>query len=148
MKKVILFLLVSILFISCNNDDDSNAIPLTLISDSNLHGNGQEGITSQNMVITDNVTWNNLMASMDSVNVVSDQFTETIIDFNTYTIIAVFDEVRSSSVYDLAVNTFQNSSNIIVDVNNINFGDNGFTIIQQPFYIVKIENSNLPIVFQ
>jgi len=148
MKKVILFLLVSILFISCNNDDDSNPIPLTLISDSNLHGNGQEGITSQNMVITDNVTWNNLMASMDSVNVVSDQFTETIIDFNTYTIIAVFDEVRSSSVYDLEVNIFQNSSNIIVDVNNTSFGDNGFTIIQQPFYIVKIENSNLPIVFQ
>lgn len=148
MKKVILFLLVSILFISCNNDDDSNPISLTLISDSNLHGNGQEGITSQNMVITDSVTWNNLMASMDSVNVVSDQFTETIIDFNTYTIIAVFDEVRSSSAYDLEVNIFQNSSNIIVDVNNISFGDNEFTLIQQPFYIVKIENSNLPIVFQ
>ncbi|PPK96639.1 MULTISPECIES: hypothetical protein [Nonlabens] len=148
MKKIILFLFVSIVFVSCNSDDDSTSVPITLISENSLHGNGQEGIIEQNRVITDSVTWNNLIASMDSVNMVSDQFTETIIDFNTYTVIAVFDEVRPSSAYDLEVHIFQNTSNIIVDVNNINFGENEFNIVQQPFYIVKIENSNLPIVFQ
>jgi hypothetical protein len=85
---------------------------------------------------------------MDSENNVSDSFTETTIDFSTYTVIAVFDEVRPSSAYGLEVGIFQDVSNIIVDVNYISFGGGAFKIVKQPFYIVKMENSNLPVLFQ
>ena len=60
---------------------------------------------------------------MDSVNNVSDSFTETTIDFSTYTVIAVFDEVRPSSAYSLEVGVFQDVSNSIVDVIYISFGE-------------------------
>jgi hypothetical protein len=146
MKKTLLLLLVSIICIACTNDDDSTPVPYTLIAESNL--NGGAGIPKQNLVITNGTIWNNLITSMDSENNVSDSFTETTIDFSTYTVIAVFDEVRPSSAYGLEVGVFQDVSNIIVDVNYISFGGDAFTMVRQPFYIVKIENSNLPIVFQ
>jgi hypothetical protein len=146
MKKILILLLVSIISIACTNDDDSTPVSFALIVENNL--NGGEGIPKQNLVITDGTIWNNLITSMDSENNVFDSFTETTIDFSTYTVIAVFDEVRPSSAYGIKVGVFQDVSNIIVDVNYISFGGNAFTIVGQPFYIVKIENSNLPIVFQ
>ncbi len=54
----------------------------TLIAKENLHGNGAEGISEQNLIISDQTTWNDLITQMNSVNNVSDNFTETDIDFS------------------------------------------------------------------
>ena len=40
--------------------------------------------------------WNNLMTQMNSVNNVTDSFSETNIDFNQFEIIAVFDSVHDN----------------------------------------------------
>jgi len=64
----------------------------TLIAKDNLFGNGDEGIIEQKLIISDQITWNNLMTQINSVNNVTDSFTETDIDFSEYKIIAVLNE--------------------------------------------------------
>jgi len=80
MKKNILIILLSIFVLGCSSDDDNpemTNIESTLIAKDNLYGNGMEGITQQNLIISDQTAWNDLIAQMNSVNNVSDNFTET-----------------------------------------------------------------------
>ena len=85
MMKKILILLLSVFILSCNSDNTTQRemtnIESTLIAKGNLYGNGAEGIVEQNVVISNQLTWNALIDQMDSVNNVSDGFTETEINF-------------------------------------------------------------------
>uniref|UniRef100_UPI004048F7A1 protease complex subunit PrcB family protein n=1 Tax=Gelidibacter sp. TaxID=2018083 RepID=UPI004048F7A1 len=151
MKKSILLILVSIFTLSCSSDDNDSElanVETTLIAKDNLYGNGAEGINEQNMVITDQNAWNDLISQMDSVNTVSDHFSETDIDFSQYQIIAVFDELKANGGHSLELNIMANSENIIVNVTDIVPEGNATTVITQPFHIVKILNSDLPILFE
>jgi len=120
----------------------------TLIAKENLHGNGAEGISEQNLIISDQTTWNDLITQMNSVNNVSDNFTETDIDFSEYKIIAVFDEIKGNGSHSLELDIISNSENIIVNVTDLALEGNATTVITQPFHIVKISNSDLPIIFE
>ena len=153
MKKYVLILLVAILTFSCNSDNENSDsemtnVEQTLIVRDNLFGNGDEGLVDQNMVITNQDSWSNLITQLDAVNNVSDSFSEIDIDFSQYTIIAVLDEIRGSGGHSLELNIMSNSENIIVNVNNISPEGNATTVITQPFIIVKILNSSLPIIFE
>lgn len=120
----------------------------TLIAKGNLHGSGEEGIEKENLVITNTNDWNSLLQKMDSVNEVSKGFSETNIDFSKYTVIAVFDSVKGSGGHKLEVDVASNSKNLVVTVTNK--GPNGMatSVMTQPYYIVKIEKAELPIVFE
>ncbi len=151
MKNKLLIILLSIFSLSCNSNDDNSEmtnVEFTLIAKDNLYGNGGEGIVEQNMVISSQTAWNELIAQMNSVNNVSDNFTETDVNFSEYTVIAVFDEIKSSSGHSLELNIMSNSENIIVDITDITPNGNALTVITQPFIIVKIENSQLPVIFK
>ncbi len=151
MKKNVLIILLLTLFISCTSDNDNTGmtnLESTLIAKENLHGNGAEGISEQNLIISDQTTWNDLITQMNSVNNVSDNFTETDIDFSEYTIIAVFDEIKRNGGHSLELNIMSNSENIIVNVTDLAPEGNPTTVITQPFHIVKIQNSDLPIIFE
>jgi len=156
MKKNILIVLFSIIAMSCNSnednqDDDTLAmvnIESTLIAKDNLFGSGEEGIVEQNLIISDLTTWNNLITQMNSVNNVTDNFTETEIDFSAYKIIAAFDQIRGSGGHSLELDIMSTSENIIVDVTTIAAGEIATSVITQPFIIIKIPNSNLPILFR
>ena len=163
MKKVILssilmlpmFLLV---FISCNNDEDNDnnnvneftpqAITPDLIAQGELHGNGQESITKQNLVIKTPGEWDNLIAAMNSVNNTSNNFTETNIDFSKYQVIAVFDEVKNRGGWSIDITDITKyPDSIIVTVQNLNTG-NVSRVFTQPYHIVKIPASEKKTVFQ
>ena len=133
---------------SYNNNSEIIKIEATLIAKDNLYGNGAEGINKQNLVITNKSVWNNLIAQMNAVNNVSNSFSETEIDFSKYVVIAVFDEIKSNGGYSLALTITDNSENIMVNVTTI--APQGFatTVITQPFHIVKILKSDLPIIFE
>ena len=151
MKKTIFIILFSILISGCrsyNNNSEIIKIEATLIAKDNLYGNGAEGINKQNLVITNKSVWNNLIAQMNAVNNVSNSFSETEIDFSKYVVIAVFDEIKSNGGYSLALTITDNSENIMVNVTTI--APQGFatTVITQPFHIVKILKSDLPIIFE
>ena len=151
MKKNILIILILIFVLSCNTDDDysnSTHIESTLIAKDNLYGNGAEGITEQNLIISNETAWNNLITQMNSVNNVSDNFAETNINFSEYTILAVFDEIKGNGGHSLELSITSDSENIIVKVADLVPEGNATTVITQPFIIKKIQNSDLPIIFE
>ena len=119
-----------------------------LIGKGELHGNGSEGITKQNLVITNKKAWDNLVDAMNSVNNVSNSFTETDIDFSKYQVIAIFDQLRSSSGYDISItNITEYADSIVVDVNHVIPNGSVLTVMTQPFHIVKIPVSDKSIIF-
>jgi len=151
MKKNVLIILLSIFFLSCNTDDNNSEmtnVESTLIAKDNLFGNGDEGIVEQNMVITDQSTWNDLITQMNSVNNVSDNFSETDIDFSEYKVIAVFDEIKGNGGHSLELSINSNSENIIVSITDLGPEGNAITVMTQPFHIVKIPTSDLPVIFE
>ena len=85
---------------------------------------------------------------MNSVNNVSENFSEIDIDFSEYKVIAVFDDIKPNGGYSLDVNIVSNSENIIVNTILSQPEGNATTVITQPFIIVKISNSELPIIFE
>lgn len=151
MKTIILFF--SLFFIiSCDNDDDSSSQSIEMsfieIGKGQLSGNGQEGISQSNFAINSLSSWQNLIAQMDSYDNVSNTFSETSIDFDNYTVIAVFDTIRPHSGYSIQVD------NIIEELEylTINYSEqsssDGFAVIIQPFHIIEISKTNKDIIFE
>jgi PrcB C-terminal len=150
-KISILFIAVYIGFMtSCSiSDNPSNSIVLTQIGQGNLFGNGQENISKQNLVILDDNTWRNLQSKMNAVNNVSDEFTETNIDFTKFTVIASFDEVKTSGGYSIDITKItEGESNIFVTVKNISNDGNATTVMTQPYDIAKIPKTYKSIIFE
>ena len=150
MKKLLLLFLCFITLSCCSqkNNSEPTAVETTLIAKGELHGNGEEGINEANFVISDEATWNDLMAKMNSVNMVSKQFSETSIDFSKHRIIAVFDEVRTSGGHSINVELTPETDRIVARVTKHTSNGYASTVITQPYYIIKISNTKLPIVFE
>ncbi len=147
--KIIPIVILSTFITNCNHD---NALTVNLesilIAKSNLYGAGAEGISQQNLVITDQESWSNLMTQMNSVNNVTDTFSEIDIDFSAHQIIAAFDEIKGSGGHQITLDIVANPENIIVTVTSL--APEGLVplIITQPFHIVKIPVSSLPVIFE
>lgn len=120
----------------------------TLIAKGNLFGSVEEGISQQNLVINDQNTWSNLMVQMNTITNVSYNFTETDIDISEYTIIAAFEEVKTNGGHDLQLNIMSDTEHIIVSVTDLISEGNATHVMTQPFHIVKIQNTDLPIIFE
>lgn len=148
MKRLTL-LLLSLLFISCNkNDLKVGPLETTLISKGELYGNGQENITKQNLAISNSADWNELMEKMNSVNNVTQNFTETSLDFSRYLILAVFDEIKMNGGHSIDItNVTESKNDITVKIENLLSG-NLTTVITQPFHIVKIPRIEKTIIFK
>ena len=151
MRRIVLIFIVSLTILSCKKNDDNHemlGIEVTLISKNNLYGDGAEGISEQNIVISDTNTWTDLMAQMDSVNNVSSSFSETDINFNEFMVIAAFDVVRGNGGHLIELKITTNSDNIIVNITDLFPQGNATHVITQPFHIVKIPITSLPIIFE
>ena len=136
---LLFFLFAFTTLTSCKKSSATITFPTNLIGVGSLEGNGQEGFSKQNIVVYNSATWNDLVTKMNSVNNVSDEFTETNIDFNTYSVIAVFDRVQGSSGYSVQITgVFDNSSNVIVKLNYSQSVGNVLPVMTQPFHIVKV----------
>ncbi len=126
---------------------ETKTIESKVVSKGNLYGSGAEGIDEQNMVITNQNDWDELMTQMNSVNNVSDGFSETAIDFSQHTIIAVFDKVKGSGGHRLELAIISNSKNTIVNITHVAPKGNATSVMTQPFHILKIAKQNLPVKF-
>lgn len=147
--KILLFLLGVGLFSSCNNDDNadyqSTEINFTEIGKGALYGNGQEGISQSNLTISNSSEWLSLISQMNSVNNTSDNFTETNIDFNEFTVFAIFLEVKGSGWEIEIENVIENENNISISTLETEFETLGIT---QPFVIIKIPKTEKTIVVE
>ena len=150
MKKSALFIILTLFTLSCTPDDgfeieDFEPIPLAT-----GYLNSKEGIKEQNLIISDEDTWNELVSQMDSVNNESQNFSETRIDFSKFQIIAIFDQVRNTGGYHLDAKFSVNASKIVATIIKITPKPEDYVtyVINQPYYIVKIPKVDLPIAFE
>ncbi|WP_400075216.1 protease complex subunit PrcB family protein [Winogradskyella sp. R77965] len=143
----ILVLLLALNCKSTQSQEKMNKEDITLIAKGNLYGSGEEGIEKQNTVITNQSNWQDLMAKMNSINKVSDGFSESKIDFSKYTVIAVFDNVKTSGGHSLELDIKSNSENVEVEVSRNSPAGMATSLMTQPYYIAKIVKSDLPIIF-
>ncbi|WP_046757042.1 protease complex subunit PrcB family protein [Kordia jejudonensis] len=153
MKNSILIIVFSFLLFNCSSEDASvtstmTAVETTLIGKGNLYGGSSQGVNQQNLVITNETDWNALITLFDAVNTVSDSFSETAIDFSAFTVIAAIDEIQGSGGHALDIEVNSSSTQVMVTVIDISPQGNATTVITQPYHIVKIPKTNLPIVFQ
>ncbi|WP_143885631.1 protease complex subunit PrcB family protein [Chryseobacterium binzhouense] len=150
MKKLLLFLLISVLFInySCNDKDENieskTQINFQLIGKGELIGNS---LTQQNLVITNSAQWTTLLNTLDANNDVSGGFTETNIDFNQYMVIAVFDQTYLNGGHSIDIIAVdETASNLEINVEKLLQG-NVTSIVTQPYHIVKIPKIAKPVTF-
>ncbi len=142
--KTLFFTLGIFLILSCSQPDETTNISFTEIGKGALYGNGEEGIPQSNLVITNNTDWQNLMDQMNTVNNVTDDFTETDIDFDAYEIIAIFLDVKPSGWEVKITEIIKDDANIHVYKTDEEFI---YSVMTQPFHIVKIPKSHKPVIF-
>lgn len=148
MKNILLILTIALISCSSNNDNLNKNVNFSLIGQGQLHGNGAENIEKSNLVIDNTTSWNELIDKMNAANNVSDDFAETDIDFSQYLIIAVFDNIYSNGGHSIdIISIVENEINITVKVDKLMAGDDT-QIITQPFNIVKISQTEKPIIFE
>lgn len=147
--KNIFLILITIALISCNDDDNGvKNVNFSLIGQSVLHGNGTEKIEKSNVVIENTTSWNDLIDKMNTVNNVSDDFTETDIDFSQHIVIAVFDKIYSNGGHTIdIINITESEINLTIKIDNLMTGDDT-QVITQPFHIVKIPKTKKQIIFK
>ncbi|TXD84796.1 hypothetical protein ESY86_03625 [Subsaximicrobium wynnwilliamsii] len=147
--RILLFLLGIGLLNSCVNDDNadyqSTEINFTEIGKGALFGNGQEGISQSNLTISNTNEWQNLISQMNSVNNVSENFTETDINFNEFTVFAIFLEVKGHGWEIGTENVIENENNISVTTLE-NEAIN--SVMTQPFSIIKIPKTEKTIIVE
>jgi len=160
MKNLIL-IFFSFILLSCNNDDDVAPVvtppfvPVViepiLISKRDITPNV---INPQKTVIDTNEEWNALLNQIDNfyqpfgIDFMTLYFSESIIDFNNYTIITVFDQVYNNGGNSVDImNITEFEDNIKVTVENLQTG-NTSNVGTQPYHIVKIPKATKPIVFE
>lgn len=136
---------------SCSNSDDSftpqNIIP-TLIAQGSLFSTYSNNNLANNIVINSDPEWNGFISNMNNPNNLSMTFSETNIDFNNFTIIAVFDQPRPTGGYEITINNIiENYDNVTVNIIHNGNGD-ATQMPTHPYYIVKTPKITKPVVFQ
>ncbi|MDR0801752.1 protease complex subunit PrcB family protein [Fluviicola sp.] len=152
MKTIILILASSFMLFSCKKEQKNAmgtttpvAVTPVVISQGIL---GCTYCTSQPnaFVVTNTTNWDTVMTNL--ANNGNATFTETIIDFNDYMLLAIFDKGRPTGGYSVSVTSVtENINQIVVNVAYTGTGD-ATQMPTCPYIIVKIPKSNKPVVFQ
>lgn len=146
--KTSIFALLIFFVMGCSNDDDAqpatqNILPTQIIK-GHLNYNNTYG--NENVVITNSTDWQTLMTNFSTIGVINNTpFSETNVDFQNYMILFVIEMKNSTTTLDIT-SIQENSSNIIVEVENLQVGLT--TDVAHPFHIVKIPKSSKPVIFQ
>jgi hypothetical protein len=166
--KNLFLILVSIIMVSCNNNDEPTPQPIptpvpfvpvtitpSMIAKRNDKG-PTDGISNENFIISNDSNWTNIKNLMDAPYIAiglgnyytNQYFTETTINFNNFTVIAVFDQVYGTGGHSIDItNITEYEDNIVVTVENLQTG-NFSSVVTQPYHIVKIPKATKPIVFE
>lgn len=148
MKQIITLFSILFLLTGCNSDDsDTSNVPFSVIvQDDNFNTNAN--IPKSNLVIKDQTEWNNLLLKINILTAANSIMPDIDVDFTKYQVIAVIDQVRNSGGYSIDITKITETNNsIFVKVEQLKPG--GFyTVITQPYHIVKIPKTNKKIVFK
>ena len=150
MRTIVLIFSLFIVIGCCKNDggvvnfESTEITPIEIGKDA-LYGVGEEGIPQSNLVITNGNDWQTLMNQMNSINNVTEGFSETDIDFDEYLVLAVFLGVKNTG-WEVEMNSVvENETVVDVETQEIEFDS---AVMCQPFHIVKIPVTGKEIVFE
>ncbi|MDR1370837.1 MAG: protease complex subunit PrcB family protein [Dysgonamonadaceae bacterium] len=150
--KIVNSLLIGmfVLSLGCSSEEESpKDITWVQIAQESLYGNGEEGFSQEGIVIKTDSEWEAFKQKINTTNnVVDTYFTEKEIDFSTYQVIAVIDEVKGSGGWSIDITGITEwQDKIHVFVTNLKKG--GLTsVMTQPFQVVKIPISEKEIEFK
>lgn len=149
--SIVLMTIIIVLMTSCTENDNDElfySVNFTQIAQGNLYGAGAENIGKQNLLISDSSSWSELMNKMNTINNVSNSFSETSIDFDDYMIVAVFDDIKSHGGHSIDITRIvENEDSTLITVENKLTG-NETTVMTQPFHIVKIPKTDKLVTFR
>jgi hypothetical protein len=146
--QYVLLILVIAFFTNCNDDSNTfieRELEIITIGKGTLSGSGLENIANEQLIVSDKITWDNLLIKIDAINNTSSTFSETDINFENYIIIAVFEELKDGGWTIDITKVLEQENNILVQLENLNTGD-GTLVQEQPFHIIKVEKTNKVIV--
>lgn len=148
MKQIITLFSILFLLTGCNSDDSdtSNVSYSVIVQGDNFNTNAN--IPKSNLVIKDQTEWNNLLSKINLVVNANSILPDTNVDFTKYQVIAVIDEVRNSGGYSIDITKITETNNsIFVKVEQLK-PDGFYTVITQPYHIVKIPKTNKKVIFK
>lgn len=146
LKRFILLTLIVTSF-SCKSFQDPSTDNMILIQQSELYGNGEEGIKGSYQVITDAEDWTTLKDKMNSVN--AQRIKMEPVDFSNEIVIALFSDVEGSGGHSIEIdNIIQKKDEIIIQVKKTSPSGKATSMMTQPYYIVKLPQTKKEIKFE
>ncbi len=153
--KSVLFCIIATLLFGCSNNDETEIpftpINITPIQISKGYISANIVVGPQNTVISNQSTWNQFMSDLSDSGMyaqTSPAFLETTVNFADYKLLVVIDNMQPDTGHSINItNVIENENTINVTKQSTNIGA-GFHIVIHPFHIVKIPNSDKPIVFE
>lgn len=146
MKTIILTF--SLFFmLSCNSDEPKfQSIEITpILISKGVFFNGNYNPTQHNEIFTNTTQWNDFISNVWETDPIPD---EVNVDFETYKVIAAFDEPRPNGGHSIdIISVTENAENITIVVEKLLNGD-ATTFPTRPYHFVKIPISNKEIIFE
>lgn len=153
MKNLLFAFSLLIVFSSCNKiecAEYTDEVIYQHIDNGALYGNGEEGISEENFVITSSSEWTALKNKMDAVNNVSDEFANTPINFDEQFVIASFDKVQSNGGHVLEIsNLVFNGASLEASILKTGGSGMSTSVITQPYHIIVLDkcDENPEVIF-
>jgi hypothetical protein len=150
-KFSILSFILFFVLISCSRNEEPTFtptnIPFTTLGKSYIITNSSINIPQQNIVITNQAQWTNLLNQMNPH--IWQPLTTTNVDFTTDIVIAVLDNnERPHTGFSITIiSIIENEIHVVVDFSTMG-SQNGYAVFTQPYHIVKIPRQSKPFIFQ
>jgi hypothetical protein len=155
MKKFTMFALFFAALAGCQNDDGGslNTEPVTVEVTSVKKGEfSGEPLEAANYVINTTQEWNAFKAVANSAYNIDgyDVFEDVSVDFEQYTVLAVIDQWWGSGGYGVQITSVIDNGQEIsagIDFASVDEG-NATSVHCQPYHVIKIPKTTLPVVFE
>ncbi|MXN91332.1 hypothetical protein GR160_08830 [Flavobacterium sp. Sd200] len=146
--RTLFFSLLAVLAFGCSSDNTETVFtPQTI--DPVIIGKGFVNLShdfdDENRVIHTGAQWQELIDQMEAARGgITDNFTETTIDFSQYDVVASFTVSSSATTIDMT-NVTENEDNVTVILQNLQLGLTQDVV--HPFHIIKVEKTGKPFIF-
>jgi len=148
--KIALMSLVLLLFNACKKSSDfqSKLVNPILIGRGDIHNEGDLVFEPQNTAITSAVVWEDFLTKIDPL-LLDGTLVGTDIDFEENIVIALFDEVYTTTGTSIEISSIVEEEDfVVIRIVQGVAGTYGCTLQCQPFYIVKIPRIDKPLAFE
>lgn len=158
-KSNLLMILVILTLFSCSTgrvvvldnskEEPIELIPFEVVGKGALFGAGEEGISESRGTIISYLEWIDLKKKMNSVNNISDNFSEGTLNFEEEMVLFCFDQVRGSGGYEVEIiDVFERKERLEVIIKYTRPSEMAPSVLTQPFCIVKLPRTDKDVVFK